>query len=82
MQTKNNQLKEELTLLLIFLSSRKEDTTDGESIHHAWKGYDFELLDTLKEKGFIDFFYKAKSVSISKEGVQLAELLLKKYKNV
>ncbi|MBS1610509.1 MAG: transposase [Bacteroidetes bacterium] len=70
-------MKEELTLLLIFLSSWKEDTTDEESIHHAWKGYDFELLDTLKEKGFIDFFYKAKSVSISEEGCNWLNSFLK-----
>lgn len=77
-----NQLTEELALLLIYLSSWQEKTITGEDVHHAWKGYDFALLDALKEKGFIDFSNKAQSLIISEEGIQKAISLLKRYETV
>ena len=45
----------------------------------AWKGFDWEAMNRLHEKGFIsDPHGKAKSVVFTKEGLIEAERLLKK----
>ena len=46
-----------LALALIYLSAWKEKGFDTE-IHRAWKGYDFEVLNQLKDNGLIDFHSK------------------------
>lgn len=49
---------ENLTLLLIYLTSRDENPKrkyGGKPILRAWRGYDFAVLDSLQEKGFITF---------------------------
>jgi hypothetical protein len=43
------------------------------------KGYDFDILDQLKEEGLIGFSNKAKSVALSKEGVKDAKALVQKW---
>lgn len=73
------KLAQEFTLLLIYLSSWQEKDIAGETMLHAWKGYDFDILDRLKEKGLIDFSYKAKSLHIPEAGRQMAEMLLEKF---
>ncbi len=50
-----NKLMNDLTLALIYLSAWKEK---GNEVLRAWKGYDFSILDELKEQGLIDFSYK------------------------
>lgn len=46
----------------------------------VWKGLDWELLELLHEKGWVsDPKSKAKSVLISEEGREFAELFLKKH---
>ena len=45
----------------------------------AWKGYDFGILDSLKEDGFVDFSYTAKSLYLSEEGIAKAKELVKKF---
>jgi hypothetical protein len=51
--------------------------------HHvvrAWKGMDWDLLDVLYEKGWIDDPRgKAKSVVLTAEGAQLAQDLLQRH---
>jgi hypothetical protein len=72
------KIAEDLALALIYLSARKEKGWDAE-LHRAWKGYEFSLLDRLKEEGLIDFSYTAKSLYLSREGVKRAEQLVKKF---
>jgi Domain of unknown function (DUF6429) len=48
-------------------------------VHRAWKGYDFDILDQLKEEGLIGFSNKAKSVVLSAEGVENAKKLIQKF---
>jgi hypothetical protein len=74
-----NKLMQELALLLIYLSAWEEKTITGEIVHRAWKGYDFTILDQLKENGLIDFSFRAKSLSISEEGNKKAEILLARF---
>ncbi|MBA7484124.1 hypothetical protein ES707_19648 [subsurface metagenome] len=40
----------ELTLLLIYLTSWKEDA-GLTKVQRSWKGYSFEVLDELNEEG-------------------------------
>ncbi len=67
-----NKLVQELTLLLVYLSAWEEKTITGEIVHRAWKGYDFTILDQLKESGLIDFSFRAKSLSVLEEGTKKA----------
>ncbi len=72
-----DKLMNDLALALIYLSAWKEK---GDEVYRAWKGYDFSILDELKEQGLIDFSYKAKSVYLSEEGEEKAKQLIEKFK--
>lgn len=72
-----DKLMNELALALIYLSAWKEKSDE---VYRAWKGYDFSILDELKEQGLIDFSYKAKSLYLSKEGEEKAKQLIEKFK--
>lgn len=68
-------------MLLIYLTSWKENEFGLEeySAQRAWKNYDFDIIDKLKEEGYIDCSNKAKSIYICKDGINYAKKLLKKY---
>jgi hypothetical protein len=68
----------ELTLLLIYLTSWKEDT-GLTKVQRSWKDYPFEALDELNEEGYIDGNKRAKSVYLTEEGLGKAKELMKKY---
>lgn len=72
-----DKLMNDLALALIYLSAWKEK---GDEVYRAWKGYDFSILDELKEQGLIDFSYKAKSLYLSEEGEEKAKQLIEKFK--
>jgi hypothetical protein len=74
-----NKLMNDLSLALIFLTGWKEK---GDEIFRAWKGYDFTIPDNLKEKGLIDFSYKAKSLYLTEEGEEKAKELVEKFKQI
>jgi len=69
---------EELTLLLISFTSWQEKIL-SENITQSWKGYDFHILDELKEKGYISGSKGSKLVILTDEGLKKAEELSKKY---
>jgi len=49
-------------------------------VSRAWKGFDWDALDRLHEKGLISNpKSRAKSVVLSDEAVELSEKLFKKY---
>jgi len=68
----------ELTLLLIYLTSWKEDV-GLIKVQRSWKGYPFESLDELNEEGYINGNKHAKSVYLTEEGLGKAKELMKKY---
>jgi len=72
-----NQVRE-LTLLLLYLNSWTEKDT-GFECRRSWKGFDFDDLNALAEKGFISEGRKTKSVVLYEKGMNEAEKLLKKY---
>lgn len=83
-----NERIEELTLLLMYLTSWDEDNLfynkngnlNKGVIKNAWKGYSFDAINKLTENGYLyPTKYKNKSVTLTKEGEKLAESLVKKY---
>jgi hypothetical protein len=67
---------QELTLALIYLTCDTKNIKDGGS---SWKGYEWSALDVLKEKGWIHFENRNKSLDLTKAGACEAETLLLKY---
>ena len=72
-------LIEDLTLLLIYLCSWEEHPLPDFTVHRAWKGYLFEVLDALEERGYIKQTRRAKSVTLTEEGLLRAEELEVRY---
>lgn len=74
---------EELTLLLLYLTSWEERALpDFPPVHRAWKGFRFEVLDALEEKDLISQTRRAKSVYLTEAGLQKARELMVKYLGV
>ncbi len=63
---------DEMVLALLWLTLSAEN--------RAWKGFDWDALDRLHEKGYIsDPKSKAKSVILSPEGMQRARELFERH---
>ncbi len=75
------QTEKDLTLLLLFLTSSKEESRKkpGTMLLRAWKGYPFELLNALQAEGLILQHKESKKVTITGEGKEKAEKLKAKY---
>ncbi len=65
---------EELTLLLAYLTSWEEGN-EPHVVRRVWKGYDFDVLRSLERSGYIDGGRKAKSLTLTPEGITRAEEL-------
>jgi len=66
---------DDMVLALLHLTTFKD-----ESGSRAWKGQDWEVMNRLHEKGFIDNpKSKARSVEVTVKGRQLSEELFRKY---
>jgi len=64
-----------ITLALLHLV-----TTKDKYGYRAWKGFDWDTMDRLYEKGYISNPKgKAKSVALSEEGAKLSAQLFKEY---
>ena len=83
-----NKKIEELTLLLMYLTSWEEDGFIADEndmpvkakIKTSWKGYSFDAINKLMDEKYLYFSkYKNKTVSLTKEGEELAEKLVDKY---
>lgn len=68
---------DEITLALMYLVIHEKDQFGGA---RAWKGFDWDTLNRLYEKGFIDNpVGKAKSVYVFSEGLEKARELFEKH---
>lgn len=84
---KMNTNIEELTLLLLYLTSWEEEgyfeNEQGEIekgiLKTSWKGYLFDTLNDLTDKQYLYSNYKSKSVTLTKKGEEFAQKLMKKY---
>ncbi len=83
-----NKKIEELTLLLMYLTSWEEDGFIADEndmpveakIKTSWKGYSFDVINKLMDEKYLYFSkYKNKTVSLTKEGEELAQKLVDKY---
>lgn len=68
----------ELTLLLLYLTSWKEDELPVE-MRRSWKGYPFDVLNELSDEDFIRGSIRSKSVYLTEAGIKEAKALMKKY---
>lgn len=69
----NKDKVDEMTLAHLYLVMEK-----SKGGTRAWKGFDWDTMNRLHEKGYIsDPKSKAKSVALSEEGARLAEELFK-----
>jgi len=72
----NREKVDEVTLALLYLVMHDEE----ESGARAWKGFDWDTMDRLHEKGFIgNPVNKARSVTVSPEGCKRAKELFEKH---
>lgn len=78
-ESSRDALIEELTLLLIYLCSWEERLLPDLTVHRAWKGHLFEVLDALEEKGYIAQTRRAKSLTLTEEGVLRAQEIEERY---
>jgi len=69
----------ELTLLLIYLTSWQEEA-GSVKIQRSWKGYPFEILDELREEGYLTGRKTAKSIYLTEEGISKGKELMGKYR--
>ncbi len=68
----NTEAVDEAVLALLYLTLH-----DGD---RAWKGHDWDALDRLHQKGFIENpVSKAKSVVLTEEGLRKSERLFQKH---
>ena len=66
---------DEMTLALMYLVIHGKEGDE-----RAWKGFDWETMNRLHEKGLIsDPRSRAKSVALTTEAAQRSELLFEKY---
>lgn len=80
---------QELTLLLMYLTSwqerrtiglrRKPHKTDDTLLRRCWKGYGFSVLERLEAQGLICGEGAKKPIVFTAEGERLAVELMKKY---
>lgn len=79
---------EELTLLLMYLTSWDEDgyvaDDDGNPqknhVKTCWKGYSFDAINSLMDDEYLYFSkYKNKTVTLTPKGEELARALAQKY---
>ncbi|WP_144460883.1 DUF6429 family protein [Siminovitchia fortis] len=68
----------ELTLLLLYLTSWKENDLPAD-MRRSWKGYPFEVLNELADEDYIRGSIKSKSVYLTESGIKEAKELMKKY---
>ncbi|MFN7116226.1 MAG: DUF6429 family protein [Saprospiraceae bacterium] len=77
-----NQIREDLTLLLLFLNGWQEGITGLDKTWlRSWKGYDHGTLQVLALKDYIQDSPGSKSVTLTDEGETRAKMLAKYYLN-
>jgi hypothetical protein len=77
----DEKTKQDLTLLLIYLTGWEEDkrNSPGEKVFRAWKGYKFEILDEIQNQQLIFQIPGGKSLILTDKGKQKAEELRRQY---
>jgi hypothetical protein len=71
--TTSDEAARDLTLMLAYLTSWEEGSP---AARRCWKGFRFEVLDELAERGLVDHGRRAKSLYLTPEGQRRARELL------
>lgn len=75
-----NQMREDLTLMLLFLNGWEEGLSGFDKTWlRSWKGYDIGTLNVLSLKDYIQDSSGSKSVTLTDEGETRARMLVKHY---
>jgi hypothetical protein len=74
-----DQIIEDLTLLLLYLTSWEQQVHKDLTIHRAWKGFRFEALDALEEAAYLNQSRRAKSVTLTEAGIEQPRALAARY---
>ena len=69
------ELIDELTLLLLYLTAFEENTVLDETTLRSWKGYPFDTLNKLSNNNLIFFSNRAKSVYLTEDGIELRKVI-------
>jgi hypothetical protein len=81
MAVRNEEFVLNLNLMLIILTSWMEDSrrNPGTKTIKAWKGYLFEILDTLEEKKLINQHGSTQLLFVNRAGMQQGIEFMKKH---
>jgi DNA-binding PadR family transcriptional regulator len=60
-------------------SAMKDQAVEDLTVHRAWKGYLFEVLDALEKAGYLNQTRRAKSVTLTEAGLEHARALEAKF---
>lgn len=77
----DDETYDELALAMLYAESWRDKNTE-EGYRFSWKGFSFESLDRLAEKGLINNNHRNKSVTITPEGTARALEVLKRLENL
>lgn len=69
---------EELTLLLLYLTSWEEEEFSV-TMRRSWKGYPFDALNQLTDQDYVRGNENSKSVCLTEAGIEEAKKLMEKY---
>lgn len=75
------ELMHDLTLMLLYLDSWKEKGPSG-PVARSWNRYDSNVLKALQNEGLIGPAQKAKPISLTPDGEDMASMLVKVYGTV
>lgn len=74
------EMLEELTLLVLYLASWEEEVPpSGDTVHRAYKGHVFKVLDRLAAQGLITTSQRAKTLLLTEAGIARAQELEERY---
>ena len=81
-QDEFQKLREDLTLLLLYLNSWDEEYKPMKiKFLRSWKGFDFGTLNSLSDNYLISDSKKSKSITFTEDGVIKAKKLLAVFKS-
>ena len=73
-----SEVLEELVLVLLYKFSWREKVAPDFSVIRSWKGYSFDILDSLVKEGYVSSSHRAKSMIITEKGLKRANELKEK----
>lgn len=77
MPQRDEGLIQDLTLMLLYLTSWEEKGSRNFGVRRSWKQYDWDAIDSLCDEGLISTNKRAKSAYLSDEACKRAEILVK-----